>query len=278
LIHISRKDCPARSKRPMTPTSLRALSMAFCSLLCLGLPAQDKPPKPTAQAVAVTEAMLVEAITKLEGIKECTYPPEKKDKSGFEDADYFSSEGKLQPNREREPELKKWVNCSTFATPVIHQLCKGTLGGFKPSAPWVRGDGKDIADHFGLKGLNISVGDLRKLLDPQPAKETTPKGKGLDEKERAVIVAANAAEAKRAADDKAAALAWCKANAGVYFFDLDHKHVGFLVVRDDGTSRHVQFSMDQGKGPMDNGKFAAYLAKHTKFKSVDLYRIVRAPS
>ncbi len=110
------------------------------------------------------------------------------------------------------------------------------------------------------------------------AAHPTPRGRGLDDQERKAIEEANAAEAKRAADDKAAALAWCKANAGVYFFDLDHLHVGFLVVRDDGTSRQVQFSMDHAKGPMDDGKFAAYLAKHPKFKSVDLYRLVRTPS
>lgn len=44
----------------------------------------------------MTEVKLDEAIAKLAGVKECSYPPRNATTKKFEDADFFGSDGTLQ--------------------------------------------------------------------------------------------------------------------------------------------------------------------------------------
>lgn len=198
---------------------------------------------PAARAQSpVTEKDLDKAIAALVDIKSYPYPP--KTDEGYAEGDYFDENGKLQRNKHwQDRDGEKWkpcVDCATFAGPVLHHLCTGKLKGFKATDAWAKQDGAGMAKHFKLAPTGpVTVKDLlTELADPE----------------------------------------WCKAHAGTYFFDLDGKHIGFLVVRDDGTHRQVQFSAASAAGPLDNGNLPAYLkgANGKRFKNITLYRVMQS--
>ena len=142
-----------------------------------------------------------------------------------------------------EFQAQLFLDCTTFATPVLHRILRGTFRGFSQGK--VNGYGHTVAAYHRLK---------------KSYQSSTPKF----------------LENAKKAD-------WRKVYAGVYFFDLRRGklgHIGFAVVGPNGI-RHVQMSMTHKPGPLDDADFAKYLSNTTYAKqdgTVTLYRLTVEPS
>lgn len=212
-------------------------------LVALAAPAQEKAAPAAEKKRDATAEDLATAIASLpEEARQAQYARQK--------ADYIGADGTLKRDSTRaKDELAEptQFDCTTFSSPVLHALVKGSLAGFQPRK--ANGKGNEVAALYGLSATLASpTNDLIK----------------------------NIVDAT-----------WREKNAGVYYFDLripKDGHVGFLVITKDGaTATHFSGSKTKDKpngglAAQDAAAFATYIEK-SRYKldakgTITLYRIV----
>lgn len=212
-------------------------------LVALAVPAQEKAAPAAEKKRDATAEDLATAIESLpEEARQAQYALQK--------ADYIGADGTLKRDSTRtKDELAepKQLDCTTFSSPVLHALVRGSLAGFEPTK--VNGFGDQVAEFYGLSAaLSSPTKDLIK----------------------------NIVDAT-----------WREAKAGVYYFDLripTDGHVGFLVITKDGaTATHfsggkTETKPNGGLATQDAAAFATYIEK-SRYKpdakgTITLYRIV----